>query len=81
MNEPALLLDLSIAQLKNLAVFFADEIGRNAQPTAPDPSSLEVRACREALLSISVLIPKLQAARYVVAEAAPQRACAHCDDD
>jgi hypothetical protein len=79
MTEPALLLDLSIAQLKNLAVFFADEIGRGAQPL--DPSSLEVRACREALLSISVLIPKLQAARYVVADGASGRTCAHCEDD
>ena len=81
MNEPALLLDLSIAQLKNLAIFFAEEIGRNAQPPPRDPASLEVRACREALLSISVLIPKLQAARYVVADGAPRRPCAHCDDD
>ena len=79
MTEPALLLDVSIAQLKNLAVFFADEIGRSAQSL--EPSSLEVRACREALLSITVLIPKLQAARYVVAEDAPHRQCPHCDDN
>ena len=79
MTEPALLLDVSIAQLKSLAAFFADEIGRSAQSL--EVSSLEVRACREALLSISVLIPKLQAARYVVADGAPGRSCPHCDDN
>jgi hypothetical protein len=33
-----------------------------------EPANLEARACKEILLTISVLIPKLQAARYVVAE-------------
>ena len=78
MTEPALLLDVSIAQLKHLAMFFADEIGRSAQLL--EPPSLEVRACREVLLSISVLIPKLQAARYVVADGPPGPRCEHCDD-
>jgi hypothetical protein len=32
----------------------------------PEPANLEARACKEILLTISVLIPKLQAARYVV---------------
>ena len=79
MTEPALLLDVSIAQLKHLAMFLADEIGRSAQSL--EPPGLEVRACREALLSISVLIPKLQAARYVVADGPPGRRCEHCDDN
>jgi hypothetical protein len=33
-------------------------------------------------MTISVLIPKLQAAGYVVADAAlPATRCAHCDDE
>ena len=65
---PRLLLDTSIANLRTLAAFFADELG-NCGRASPVPSP-EARACQEALLTISVLIPKLQAARYVVADAA-----------
>lgn len=78
-TEPVLLLDLSIAHLRNLAAFFADEIGKSARSL--DATSLEVRACREALLTISVLIPKLQAARYVVTDGPLGRGCAGCDDN
>jgi hypothetical protein len=74
------LLDTSIANLHTLAAFFADELvncGRNRKVPSP-----EARACREALLTISVLIPKLQAARYVVADAAlPTPRCTSCEDD
>jgi hypothetical protein len=77
---PRLLLDTSIANLRTLAAFLADELG-NCGHTSPVPSA-EARACQEALLTISVLIPKLQAARYVVADAAlPATRCATCDDD
>jgi hypothetical protein len=77
---PRVLLDTSIANLRTLAAFFADELG-NCGRTTPVPSP-EVRACREALLTISVLIPKLQAARYVVADAAePTPRCPTCDAD
>jgi hypothetical protein len=76
---PSVLLDTSIANLRTLAAFFADELG-NCGRASPVPSA-EARACQEALLTISVLIPKLQAARYVVADgalAAPR--CASCDE-
>jgi len=75
-----LLLDTSIANLHTLAAFLADELGNcGRESSVPSP---EARACREALLTISVLIPKLQAARYVVTDAAiPVRRCATCDDD
>jgi hypothetical protein len=77
---PRVLLDTSIANLRTLAAFFADELGKCGQES-PVPSP-EARACEEALLTISVLIPKLQAARYVVADAAlPAWRCASCEDD
>jgi hypothetical protein len=77
---PRILLDTSIANLRTLAGFFADELGHCGRGTAvPSP---EARACQEALLSIGVLIPKLQAARYVVADAAvPAPRCSSCEDD
>jgi hypothetical protein len=63
---PGLLLDTSIAQLRTLAAFLAEEMGDYR--ARPEPASLEARACKEILLTISVLIPKLQAARYVVVD-------------
>jgi hypothetical protein len=79
-SGPSVLIDTSIANLRTLAIFFAHELG-NCSRTAPVPSP-EARACREALLTISVLIPKLQAARYLVADAAePSKRCALCDSD
>jgi hypothetical protein len=77
---PRVLLDTSIANLRTLAAFFAGELVNCGQShRVPSP---EARACQEALLTIAVLIPKLQAARYVVADAAlPPRRCASCEDD
>jgi hypothetical protein len=76
---PRVLLDTSIAQLRTLAAFLADEIGEYGQRS--DVTSLEARACKEILLTITVLIPKLQAARYVVAEGGePAGRCVACDD-
>ena len=77
---PRLLLDTSIAQLQTLASFLAEEMGDfrdRASGVTP-----EARACKEILLTISVLIPKLQAARYVVAdEGATARGCFNCEDN
>ncbi len=63
---PGVLLDTSIAQLRTLAAFLAEEMGELRDKS--EPANLEARACKEILLTISVLIPKLQAARYVVAD-------------
>lgn len=78
-SAPSVLLDTSIANLRTLAAFFADELGNCGRASSvPSP---EARACQEALLTISVLIPKLQAARYVVADGAQAvPRCATCDD-
>jgi hypothetical protein len=76
---PRVLLDTSIAQLRTLAAFLAEEMGEYRDKA--EPASLEARACKEILLTISVLIPKLQAARYVVvADGFPLRPCVSCDD-
>jgi hypothetical protein len=63
---PRLLLDTSIAQLQTLASFLAEEMGEYRQKTVA--TTPEARACKEILMTISVLIPKLQAARYVVTD-------------
>ena len=76
---PCVLLDTSIAQLRTLAAFLAEEMGEYRDKA--EPASLEARACKEILLTISVLIPKLQAARYVVTdETTSFGKCESCDD-
>ena len=76
----SVLLDTSIAQLRTLAAFLAEEMGQYRHES--ETANLEARACKEILLTISVLIPKLQAARYVVVEEgtdAPGTRCVGCD--
>jgi hypothetical protein len=78
---PTLLLDTSIAQLQTLASFLAEEMGEyRDRSVAVTP---EARACKEILLTISVLIPKLQAARFVVGDEGrgPMRHCVNCEDN
>jgi len=78
-TSPRLLLDTSIAQLQTLASFLAEEMGEYRQKTVI--ASPEARACKEILLTISVLIPKLQAARYVVADQSVKLSrCMDCED-
>jgi hypothetical protein len=62
------LLDTSIAQLRTLAAFLREQLGQGTDSvTAMTP---QVRACREALASLSDLILRLQAARETFAGAA-----------
>jgi hypothetical protein len=78
-TTPRLLLDTSIAQLQTLASFLAEEMGEYRQRTVV--ATPEARACKEILLTISVLIPKLQAARYVVTdENAMLGRCVDCEE-
>ena len=60
---PHVLLDTSIAQLRTLAAFLAEEMGEYRHKS--EAANLEARACKEILLTISMLVAKLQAARYV----------------
>jgi len=79
-TTPRLLLDTSIAQLQTLASFLAEEMGEFRQKAVV--ATPEARACKEILMTISVLIPKLQAARYVVAdETVRQGRCVECEDN
>jgi hypothetical protein len=58
------LLDVSIAQLNTLASFLTEEMG--VARDRAEVATLELRACQEILLTLSVLIPKLQATRYAL---------------
>ena len=74
----SVLIDSSIAQLQRLSAYLVDELGElRAQSRA---ATVEARACKEILLSITVLIPKLQAARYVVGDVGEIEKCPTCQD-
>jgi hypothetical protein len=60
---PRELLDTSIAQLQTLAVFLSEQLAHTDGSQRAQSATLETLACREALVSLSVLIPKLQVAR------------------
>ena len=80
-NESPALIDRSIAQLESLAAFLADEVQRPW--TAAVLPLAERRLCKEALLTISVLLPKLQAVRRARASASDRRQpprCPNCDE-
>jgi hypothetical protein len=62
MITPAELLDTSIGQLQTLAAFLGDQLDNSSD--RPESATSEARACKEILLSLSVLIVKLQAARH-----------------
>ena len=73
-----IVIDSSIVQLQRLSAYLVDTLGElRADARA---STLEARACKEILLSITVLIPKLQAARYVVGETSETGRCTSCQD-
>lgn len=73
-----LLIDSSIVQLQRLSAYLVDTLGELRADSRA--TTLEARACKEILLSITVLIPKLQAARYVVGEAVEPERCTSCQD-
>lgn len=60
---PRELLDTSIAQLQMLAVFLSEQLPQPGGNPRVHSAALEILACREALVSLNVLIPKLQVAR------------------
>lgn len=78
-NSPARI-DRSIAELETLAAFLADEVQRPWQTTALP--LVDRRLYKEALLTISVLLPKLQAVRraHVVPPERQTPRCQNCDE-
>lgn len=75
---PQVLIDSSIVQLQRLSASLVDTLGELRADSRA--TTIEARACKEILLSITVLIPKLQAARYVVGDASELGRCTTCQD-
>ena len=77
--DPVQLIDQTIDQLQTLAAHFEDE----STPGLANVSSLspDARRCKEALLTINVLIPKLRAARLAgEMNTRQQRMCLTCEE-
>jgi hypothetical protein len=74
---PLTLIDETIDHLEALTELLADEVGeRTASP------KIEARLCKEALLTIGVLLPKLKAVRRtpIAMTSDHLRACPSCDE-
>lgn len=79
-NRSPSLIERSIAQLESLAAFLTDEVQQPWTTTLLPVS--ERRLCKEALITISVLLPKLravQSAQVCPADRLPPK-CTGCDD-
>jgi hypothetical protein len=73
------LLDTSLAQLRTLAAFLREQLGEGGVSLTSDAPQL--RACRDVLGSLSLLILRLQAAREAFAGAGePEHAGLHRHD-
>lgn len=79
MTDPTNLIDRSISDLQQLATEFATELER----TRPVPGkSLRHLRRKEALLTISILLPKLAAVRRLEPERpGAARSCSSCGDE
>lgn len=71
-------IDKSIAQLESLATCLADEI-QQPWTTGVLPLS-ERRLCKEALLTVTVLLPKLHAVQRAQARTMAPRGCQSCEE-
>jgi hypothetical protein len=73
--DPKRLIDRSIADLTQLSAVLAAEILDDVSLRSP-----ELRACEEAVATITSLIPRLEVARNARLAPLPARACPNCDD-
>jgi hypothetical protein len=73
-------IDQSIRQLQALSTILAAEVQQSLLANSQLP--VEKRIYKEALLTVSVLLPKLQLARSVVdaPDPAPPLRCTSCDE-
>lgn len=73
-------IDQSIKQLQTLSAILAAEIQQSQSTNTPLP--IEKRICKEALLTVSVLLPKLHEARRVVDTSDPilHLRCMSCEE-
>jgi hypothetical protein len=79
-NRPQIVIDQAITQLQTLSAILAAEIEDSGLLEKSLP--IEKRICKEALMTVRVLLPKLQEARLVVdaVNPTPARRCSACED-
>jgi hypothetical protein len=79
-NHPQIVIDQSIKQLQTLSAILAAQIQGSHSTDTQLP--IEKRICKEVLLTVGVLLPKLQEARRVVdaADPVPPQCCTSCED-
>jgi hypothetical protein len=75
-----IVIEQAIRQLRTLSAILVAEIQKPYPMDAQLP--IEKRICKEALMTVGVLLPKLQQARLVVddADPTPVQRCTTCED-
>jgi hypothetical protein len=78
--SPQTVIDQSIRQLQTLSTILAAEVQQSLRADSQLPP--QKRICKEALLTVGVLLPKLQQARCVVdaPDPAPPLQCTGCGE-
>jgi hypothetical protein len=78
--SPQTVIDQSIRQLQTLSTILAAEVQQSLLANSQLP--VEKRICKEALLTVNFLLPKLQQVRCVVdaPDPAPPLRCTNCDE-
>ena len=78
--DPVQLIDQTIDHLQTLAAHFEDETSEGLSSSSV--LSPDAKRCKEALMTINVLIPKLRAARMAHPQlnTRQQRMCLNCED-
>jgi hypothetical protein len=78
--SPLSVINETLDHLHTLSVFLLDEV--DARVVTSHQITTERRLCKEALQTIRVLIPKLEAVRStnIVATSDHPRVCVNCDD-
>ena len=74
--DPTRLIDRSIADLTQLSGLLEEEVRDHPTPLG----SPELRACEEAVATITALIPRLRVARNAPIAAFHRSSCVNCDD-
>jgi hypothetical protein len=77
--DPRALMNQTIDDLQSLAAYLEDEVDERTHDQ--DKLTAEARRCKEALLTINVLLPKLRAVMLIEEiQARPtSRVCVNCD--
>ena len=75
---PDELLETSIAQLRTLVAFLGEQLDGSAEGDTAQSSTLEVRACKDMLVSLTVLLQNSGRYKYLASSSADTQSATFC---